>query len=246
MRLLAGVVHALLSELGVQPASEGSSTMSSGIIAELRHSLAVQQEEHHSLLSFKDAVNTLIEVVREHIRLSGENRGAFDPESLRAMTEMQRHDQENLLRTLAHELTSEIRGERIRFVDAMKEATAINVTNHVEQFKKELSREVMSMTQEVGRLHREKQAIEASIADLFAFYAKQRQAGPAVRMQPHPHPQPIRTGGPPHMPLPVYHPQLRQAPPPQVATPRMAPSPSISHYAPQPAFARRSLPPVQE
>ena len=92
------------------------------------------------------------------------------------------------------ELSSEIRGERLRFVEAMKEATAINVQGeraytivryfkdthpdhhavHVEQFKKELNREVMVMTREIERLHREKQAVENQIADLFAFYSKHK------------------------------------------------------------------------
>lgn len=49
-------------------------------------------------------------------------------------------------------------------------------TVHVEEFKKELTREVLSMTQEVTRLQRERQALEQQIADLFAFYAKQKQA----------------------------------------------------------------------
>lgn len=31
------------------------------------------------------------------------------------------------------------------------------------------------MTQDVGRLHKERQAIEQQIADLFAFYSKQKQ-----------------------------------------------------------------------
>lgn len=46
---------------------------------------------------------------------------------------------------------------------------------HVEHFKAELSREVAAMTQDVGRLHQERQAIEQQIADLFAFYSKQKQ-----------------------------------------------------------------------
>lgn len=80
----------------------------------------------------------------------------------------------------------------------MKEATTINVqsespspprtrilelkilTNgshnlgHVEEFKKQLTREVMNMTGEVGRLQKERQALEHQIADLFTFYAKQK------------------------------------------------------------------------
>jgi len=57
----------------------------------------------------------------------------------------------------------------------MKEATAINVQIHVEEFKKELTREVLISTQEVGRLQRERQLLEQQIADLFAFYSKQKQ-----------------------------------------------------------------------
>ena len=93
------------------------------------------------------------------------------------------------------ELSDDIRGERLRFVEAMKEATAINVQSmifncilvcnhrtyrpnlvHVEEFKKELTREVLISTQEVGRLQRERQLLEQQIADLFAFYSKQKQS----------------------------------------------------------------------
>lgn len=96
------------------------------------------------------------------------------------------------------ELSDDIRGERLRFVEAMKEATTINVQStsinviqgevssdtceylvHVEEFKKELTREVMLMTQEVDRLHKERQGLEQHIADLFAFYSKQKQMGSA-------------------------------------------------------------------
>lgn len=47
-------------------------------------------------------------------------------------------------------------------------------TDHVEEFKKQLTREVMIMTGEVGRLQKERQALEHQIADLFTFYAKQK------------------------------------------------------------------------
>ena len=52
---------------------------------------------------------------------------------------------------------------------------AYTCTVHVEEFKKELTREVLAMTNEVARLHRERQTLEQHIADLFAFYAKQKQ-----------------------------------------------------------------------
>jgi len=47
-------------------------------------------------------------------------------------------------------------------------------TDHVEEFKRQLTREVMIMTGEVGRLQKERQALEQQIADLFTFYAKQK------------------------------------------------------------------------
>lgn len=43
------------------------------------------------------------------------------------MLDRQRQDNEMLLRALATDLTSEIRGERIRFVEAMQQATSVNV-----------------------------------------------------------------------------------------------------------------------
>ena len=36
----------------------------------------------------------------------------------------------------------------------------------------------MNMTEEVGRLYREKQVVETQISDLFAFYTKQKPAPP--------------------------------------------------------------------
>ncbi|KAG6885918.1 hypothetical protein C0993_007936 [Termitomyces sp. T159_Od127] len=89
------------------------------------------------------------------------------------------------------EIFDEIKGERLRFVEAMKEATAINVqskiedtllkstapdyfTVHVDQFKQELKREVVEMTEEVVRLHQDRQAMQNQIADLFSFYRKQK------------------------------------------------------------------------
>ncbi|KAK7472604.1 hypothetical protein VKT23_000717 [Stygiomarasmius scandens] len=88
-----------------------------------------------------------------------------------------RQEQENLLRALTGGLSSEIKGERLRFVEAMKEATAINVHNHVEEFKKQLKCEVQGMTQEVSRLYREKQTLENQIADLLDFKRKAASGG---------------------------------------------------------------------
>jgi hypothetical protein len=44
----------------------------------------------------------------------------------------------------------------------------------VDEFKKELGKEVMMMTYDVNRLQRERQLLEQQIAELFTFFAKQR------------------------------------------------------------------------
>ncbi|KAG6897516.1 hypothetical protein C0992_000742 [Termitomyces sp. T32_za158] len=88
------------------------------------------------------------------------------------------------------EIFDEIKGERLRFVEAMKEATAINVQSkietllkstppdyslvHVDQFKQELRREVLEMAEEV--VHQDRQAMQNQIADLCAFYRKKEAA----------------------------------------------------------------------
>ena len=48
-------------------------------------------------------------------------------EQVIVLLDRQRQDNEILLRALATDLTSEIRGERIRFVEAMQQATSVNV-----------------------------------------------------------------------------------------------------------------------
>ncbi|KAH9012141.1 hypothetical protein EDB84DRAFT_1537123 [Lactarius hengduanensis] len=120
-------------------------------------------------------MNGLAAALNEDMRKNAEMRNAYTTESVLGVIERQRRDQERMLRTLANELSDDIRGERLRFVEAMKEATAINVQIHVEEFKKDLTREVLVSTQEVDRLQRERQLLERQIADLFAFHSKQKQ-----------------------------------------------------------------------
>ncbi|KAL1744777.1 hypothetical protein HDZ31DRAFT_37887 [Schizophyllum fasciatum] len=111
------------------------------------------------------------------------------------MLDMQRQNQEVLVRSLASaEITKEIRDERLRFVDAMQEATSLNVTAQVEDFKQQMSKEVRAMIHDVQRLHGERQAMQNQIAELFSFYTKhqntaqqQQQAPLAVNQVNHPH-----------------------------------------------------------
>lgn len=51
----------------------------------------------------------------------------------------------------------------------MKDATSVNVTAHLEEFKRQLSKEVMVMLQDVGKLarSRERKHLEQEIAEIF-------------------------------------------------------------------------------
>ncbi|KAL1942035.1 hypothetical protein VTO73DRAFT_6565 [Trametes versicolor] len=150
------------------------------LLSDIRRLLVQHQERDEHTATLHTSVNGLVAAVQEDMRRNAEARNQITTESVTGMIDRQRMDQERMLKSMATELTNEIRGERLRFVEAMQEATAINVQTHVEEFKKELTREVMLMTQEVTRLQRERQGLEQQIADLFAFYAKQQQAGKII------------------------------------------------------------------
>ncbi|KAJ3866631.1 hypothetical protein EV359DRAFT_36274 [Lentinula novae-zelandiae] len=170
IQVLSTTLQQVLHSLGAIASQDGSA------IPGLFHD--VQEQAQRGQVHNQDA--TLHTSLNNAIGLRNCQGGASDPISPQAIVELierQRQDHEGLMRLLTNELSNEIKGERLRFVEAMKEATAINVQTHVEEFKKELKREVHGMTQEVGRLHQEKQSIENQIADLFAFYSKQAKNG---------------------------------------------------------------------
>ncbi|KAI0705100.1 hypothetical protein C8T65DRAFT_830644 [Cerioporus squamosus] len=167
------------------------------LLSDIRRLLMENQERDQNAANLHASVNGLIAAVQDDMRHSAETRNILTTESVMGVIDRQHQDQERLLKALATELTNEIRGERLRFVEAMKEATAINVQIHVEQFKKELTREVLHMTQDVTRLQRERQGLEQQIADLFAFYAKQKQS---VKMS--------GAGRAPPLGQPMMHPHL--------------------------------------
>ncbi|KAF8160742.1 hypothetical protein B0H34DRAFT_795616 [Crassisporium funariophilum] len=191
---LAANVDELCKELGcnaqqpglpVLPGKEGTP----GLVNDIRQLVLGMQARDQNFAALQTAVHGLLEVLSASQMQKGQ-----DTQAIAGLIDRQRHDQETLFRAFTDEIASEIKGERLRFVEAMKEATAINVQIHVEQFKQELSREVMGMTEEVGRLHREKQVVENQISDLFAFYTKQKQTsaplGPNhVNKTLAPHPQ---------------------------------------------------------
>ncbi|KAF9050105.1 hypothetical protein BJ165DRAFT_984467 [Panaeolus papilionaceus] len=140
------------------------------LMSDIRELISGMQARDQNFAALQAAVHSLLEVLT-----MSQSQIGNDSRAIAGMIDQQRRDQETLFRAFTDEISGEIKGERLRFVEAMKEATAINVQLHVEQFKHELNREVMSMTEEVGRLHREKQTVEQQISELFSFYSKQKQ-----------------------------------------------------------------------
>ncbi|KAJ7497252.1 hypothetical protein FB451DRAFT_1550172 [Mycena latifolia] len=167
---VAAGVEKLCKELGC---SEGENGVN--LITVIRRFIMDGEARDRGAAELQFSVNNLATLI------ASESRNSFTTQSVADLIDRQRQDQEGLLRALTAELSNEIRGERLRFVDAMKEATAINVQMHVEQLKTELAREVR--------------------ADLFAFYSKQKQQGvslprpmyqPPSRMTPSPRTLPNR------------------------------------------------------
>ncbi|KDR75144.1 hypothetical protein GALMADRAFT_249068 [Galerina marginata CBS 339.88] len=168
-------IDRLCTEMGCNTAPPGAfgaqDGLQSNLMNDIRQLVVGMQARDQNFAGLQTAVHSLLEV----LTASQTQKGA-DSQAIAGLMDRQRHDQEVLFRAFTNEISGEIKGERLRFVEAMKEATAINVQLHVEQFKQELSREVMSMTEEVGRLHREKQLVENQISDLFSFYSKHKQS----------------------------------------------------------------------
>ncbi|KAL5485245.1 hypothetical protein ACEPAI_7887 [Sanghuangporus weigelae] len=158
-----------LQDVGGEKA-EGEGPKSIGIRSEVAALASAMKAVEERDTALKALVTETLQTVKGK---EAENK-PFNMDAVVQMIERQKQEQESTLRGIAAELSNDIRGERLRFVEAMKEATAINVQVHVEEFKKELGKEVMMMTCEVGRLQRERQMLEQQIADLFTFFAKQR------------------------------------------------------------------------
>ncbi|KAJ7096366.1 hypothetical protein C8R44DRAFT_989292 [Mycena epipterygia] len=155
IQVVAAGVEKLCKELGCSDERSGSGGPGS-IMAVIHQSITDGRARDQSTAALQLSVDNLAAL------MASESRNDFTTQSIASLIDQQRQDQEIMLRALTAELSNEIRGERLRFVDAMKEATAINVQMHVEQLKEELAREVR--------------------ADLFAFYSKQRQpAAPPPR-----------------------------------------------------------------
>ncbi|KAB5593308.1 hypothetical protein CTheo_3226 [Ceratobasidium theobromae] len=136
----------------------------SSVLQDLRGMFAEQVKTASEIAT---SLNALLVAFNEEQTRNAEARQNLATDAVLKMIDVQRQEQERLLKQLAMDLSSDIRGERIRFVEAMSQATSMNVQLHVEEFKKQLTHEVLALTDEVGRLREERKTIQHQIAQLF-------------------------------------------------------------------------------
>ncbi|QRW08320.1 condensin complex subunit 1 [Ceratobasidium sp. AG-Ba] len=162
-------IGALRRDLGLEPllkAEEGSEDdkTQQNVLDQLRTALG---EQAKALGEVTTRLDSLVTSIQSDLTQNEETRQQKVMETILKMVDTQKQEQEQLLRKLASDLSSDIRGERLRFVEAMSHATSMNIQVHVEEFKKQLTREVLALTDEVGRLRDERKTIQHQIAQLF-------------------------------------------------------------------------------
>ncbi|KAG9089059.1 hypothetical protein FRC06_001729 [Ceratobasidium sp. 370] len=158
---------ALRRDLGLVPpiaAEDQAVTGPGGALGQIHAAL---EEQAKAVGQVTATLNSLVTSINEDQAQNAEARQQLATEAVLKMIELQRQEQEQLLHKLATDLSSDIRGERLRFVEAMSHATSMNIQVHVEEFKKQLTREALALTDEVTRLRDERKTIQHQIAQLF-------------------------------------------------------------------------------
>ncbi|WVR09459.1 hypothetical protein IAU60_006526 [Kwoniella sp. DSM 27419] len=173
-------LNILVGSAADEPGSDGHSNAGSAqgagqpglpdLVADMHHMISEQKQRNESEGLVGHRVDALLAMMgEERERQAGQQNTV---EQVVSILERQRQDNEMLLRAVATDLSTEIRGERMRFIEAMQQATSVNVAMHVEEFKKLLSAEVNKSMAELGQMREEKKVLEQQISDLFALMAK--------------------------------------------------------------------------
>lgn len=157
-----------LNGLLTEPTPDGVGA--GGLIPEMHDMLADQAQRGTQIDEQTARLESLVGMMTAERERAAANQGIV--ESVVAVVEKQRADNEMLLRALATDLTTEIRGERLHFIEAMQQATTMNMQIHVDEFKRSLSGEVAKSMNELGKMREQRKALEHQIADLFALKAK--------------------------------------------------------------------------
>ncbi|KAG8929375.1 hypothetical protein FRC01_004426 [Tulasnella sp. 417] len=143
------------------PASDAEPRQTKGsVLQEIREALLENNARNRANDNFLAAANHLI--------------GAANAErqNLTALIASQREENERLLTHFANQITSEIRGQKHSFVDAMEKATALNVEGQLRELKTQISGQLLEMARGVERLSEERKVLEHQIAELLAFKSR--------------------------------------------------------------------------
>ncbi|KAG8979401.1 hypothetical protein FRC05_008386 [Tulasnella sp. 425] len=134
--------------------------MKGNVFQEIRQALLENNSRNRANDNFLAAANHLI--------------GAANAErqNLTALIASQREENERLLSHFASQITSEIRGQKHSFVDAMEKATALNVEGQLRELKTQISSQLVEMARGVERLSEERKVLEQQIAELLAFKSR--------------------------------------------------------------------------
>ncbi|CEL58808.1 hypothetical protein RSOLAG1IB_08837 [Rhizoctonia solani AG-1 IB] len=183
-------LSALRRDLGLDPPSkegqEGFNELPQGAMQELRTMIEEQAKSGRDIAA---SLQALIVAFNEEQARNAQASKSLATDAVLKTIEVQQQEQERLLKQLASDLSSDIRGERIRFVEAMSQATSMNIHLHVEEFKKQLTHEVLALTDEVGRLREERKTIQHQIAQLFLIKSE-HEAESRTSEPPPPRPLP--------------------------------------------------------
>ncbi|KAK8854619.1 hypothetical protein IAR55_003358 [Kwoniella newhampshirensis] len=156
-----------------ESAVNGDGTPQAGLpdlVADVHSMMSEQKRRNDSEGMVGQRLDALLRMMGEDKERQANQQGMV--EQVLSLLERQRQDNEMLLRAVATDLTAEIRGEKMRFIEAMQQATSVNVSLHVEEFKKLLTTEVNRSMVELGQMREEKKVLEQQISDLFALMAK--------------------------------------------------------------------------
>jgi hypothetical protein len=148
----------------------GEDKKPTGMVADLHNMLGEQTKQLNVASLHAQRLDQLLGYIGTDRERQAQQQASMD--QILAAANKQREETATLLQAVATDLTEEIKGERVRFIENMREATSMNMQTHVEEFKKALTQETQRSLKELGQMREQKKALEQQIADLFALKAK--------------------------------------------------------------------------
>ncbi|KAF8332830.1 uncharacterized protein EI90DRAFT_712607 [Cantharellus anzutake] len=114
--------------LDMNSSSQQSASSTTQMLGQI-HGLLPEFRQRDAML---DAVHQNLQLLTQQVdQVVQRTQISLDPRAIEVMLHRHHVETEGLIRTLASEISNEIHGERLRFVEAMKEATSVNLHNQI-------------------------------------------------------------------------------------------------------------------